>query len=167
MPHRPLSAETDPNRLLLVVTGTTLLAEQQDRPTAGALRDRIRSWRARELDAEDLLVPVVVADLWDLNQPELLRQPAVVLGSPTSNAATAAFASTLPTALAVEGRLQICMDPELVDLRACLWGASPETNGDAVAAFEERYLSDFLRAAHDLSWGDELRTTDRPPDASP
>ena len=137
-------ADSDPDAdrpqersLLLLVVGSTLLAEAIDRPAAYALREHINAWFAdqgAELEPEERLVPVVCADLWFLNQPDLLHKPAIAIGAPSTNAAVAYFAGRLPTVLAIDGGLQVCMDPELLEPRACVWGSSntrePSSTGE-------------------------------------
>ena len=40
----------------------------------------------------------------------------------------------------------IQMDPEFVDLRACLWGMDHDMTAASIDVFEERYLDGFMRA---------------------
>lgn len=141
------------DRLMFIVVGTSLIAEVTDRPAAYELRREILEWQQRqgdELDADERLVPVVCADLWYVNQPDLLHRPCISIGSPESNAASAMLALRLPTALRVEGALEVCMDPEHIDPRAVVWGAPEGAIADAVDAFVRRYLDGFLGAAHHM-----------------
>jgi hypothetical protein len=136
--------------LLLIVVGAHLRAERHDRPLARRLREQVRAW----IDAYELgdnrLDPIICTDLWYLNQPELMLRPTIAMGDPEHNAATAMLATRLPTALVVENRLRIHLEPEFVELKACFWGLNPSATGSGLALFTERYLDPFLRAAHDL-----------------
>jgi hypothetical protein len=142
----------DSQRSILLVVGAHPRAEAADRPAAYRLRERIEQWLvdSRErLDGGEHtgLAPVVLTDLWYVNAVELHTRPAVCLGPPELNAATAWLAVRLPTALMVEERLRIHLDPELIELKVCLWGAGPNGTAAAADVFCERYLTEFLRAA--------------------
>ena len=78
----------DPDSLLLIVVGAHLRAEMSDRPLAQRLRERMLRWQC-EHEVVQALTPLVCTDLWHLNHQELLRRPAVCLGSPDVNASTA------------------------------------------------------------------------------
>lgn len=143
--------------LLLIVTGSTIAAEMRDRPLAYRLRECVMRW----VDATNQggskangaavapsdLQPVVCSDLWYLNARELAERPAIAIGEPSSNAATALISSRLPTAFVIEGSLRVHLDPEYIDLRAAIWGVSAASTASAIDLFAERYLSEFLAAA--------------------
>jgi len=139
----------DADNLLLLVVGADLRAELGDRPLATRLREAILQWQnANECDAP--LLPVICTDVWYLNTTDLMSRPTISLGDPGVNAATAYLTPHLPTAFVMEHTLRIHMDPELVDARACLWGASAGATASAVEIFTRRHLDDFLRAAHEM-----------------
>lgn len=134
-----------------------MMAEMRDRPLAYRLRERMLSW----LDARDCaehgqagiedgtprIEPVVCSDLWYLNAKELEERPAIAIGEPSTNAATAVISSRLPTAFVIERSLRVHLDPEFIDLRAALWGANPSATAAAIDLFAERYMDEFLGAA--------------------
>ena len=143
---------------MLIVVGSSLDAEITDRPLAYRLREAV----LRRLDAERThgepelhelhgLEPIVCTDLWYLNDTALHGHPAIALGDPATNAAAAAIASRLPTAFVVEQTLRVHLDPEFIELKACLWGVSPGATASAVDLFVERYLDGFLRGVLDLT----------------
>lgn len=136
----------DVKTLLPVVVGARLEAELFDRPLAYRLLAQIHARRATLADAASLR-PVVCSDLWYLNDADLQARPAITIGDPDVNAATAFLARRLPTAFVVEGSLRIQLDLEFLDLRACLWGADARATAQCHDLFVERYLDDFLRAA--------------------
>jgi hypothetical protein len=136
--------------LLLIVVGAHLRAERHDRPLARRLREEIRAWTDAFELGDDRLEPLICTDLWYLNQPELMLRPTIAMGDPECNAATALLANRLPTVLVVDESLRIHLDPEFVELKACLWGLNPSAMASGLALFTERYLDPFLRAAHDL-----------------
>jgi hypothetical protein len=141
--HDPDVREPHFETTLPIVVGAHLAAEVHDRPRAYALRDEI----AERLVAPQPLVPIVCSDLWYLNTAPLRTQPTVAIGTPDHNAATAFFAGRVPTAFMVEGSFRIQLDPELLDLRACIWGQGPRKTAAGVEAFIDRYLDAFLEAA--------------------
>ena len=65
------------------------------------------------------------------------------------SSASAMLGSRVPTAFVVEDRFRIQLDPELVDLRACIWGVDAEATAAGVEVFIDRYLDPFLREAHE------------------
>ncbi len=146
----PENEPTDADRLLLIVVGAHLRAEQTDRPLGYRLRDSVLRWQAGHPEA-DPLRPVLCTDLWYLNAQDLMAQPTISVGAPELNAVSAMFANRLPTALVVDQSLQVQLDPEFVTLRACVWGVDARATASGVDIFETRYLNTFLRSAHDLA----------------
>jgi hypothetical protein len=141
--------ELDPQRLLLIVVGAHLRGELEDRPLANHLRERILGWRPEALEVEPL-VPVLCTDLWYLNAQALMVRPTISIGRPEVNAASAYFASRLPTAFVIDETLQVQLDLEYVNLQACVWGVSHGATATGVDLFADRYLEPFLRSAHGL-----------------
>ena len=141
----PESAE-----LLLVVVGAHLRAELEDRPVAMRLRNLLEHWLVAHAP-EDRLTPLVCTDLWHLNAAELRNRPAIAIGGPEVNATTAYLANRLPSAMVIEGRLRMHLDPEYVTAQAAFWGTSAEATDAAVTLFAERYMDEFLRTAVTLT----------------
>ncbi len=56
------------------------------------------------------------------------------------------MAQKLKVAYVRDERLMVQLDPEFVDLRACIWGMDHETTVEAVQIFTERYMDGYLRA---------------------
>ena len=146
---QPLAAEHDPQQMLLVVVGSHLKAEINDRPLAYRLREAILRWQDQHHDADDgpPLRPVVCSDVWYLNTPDLQDRPTVSIGDPQVNAASAMLSTHVPTAFVIENTLRVHVDQEFLDLRTCMWGANHSATASAIDLFVERYLNDFLRAA--------------------
>ena len=71
---------------LLIVTGSTLRAEQMDRPLAYHLKDVIEK-QLVELSGD--LQIVVISDLWYLNSQSLQKIPTISVGGPGVNAVAA------------------------------------------------------------------------------
>lgn len=148
------SRDTDPDslgpdRLLLIVVGAHLQAEQEHRPLGYRLRESIVRWQAGHPQVNPLK-PLLCTDLWYLNAEDLMQRPTIAVGAPGLNAVSAFFANRLPTALVIDQSLQVQLDPEFVTLRACVWGVDEPATASSVDLFETRYLDAFLRSAHDL-----------------
>lgn len=143
-PAQPLT-DPDTSRLMLIVVGAHLDAELNDRPLAYRLRERVLEM----LDEGDSrgLIPIVCCDVWYLNDESLKLRPTISIGGPEINAATAWLAHRLPQAFVVEEAFRLHLDPELIDLRACLWGANVGATASGVDLLAERYLADYLEAA--------------------
>ena len=129
---------------LLIVTGSTIQAEQQDRPLAYRLRSIIQE-RLGERHFDHTVV--VLGDLWYLNSESLRRLPTISVGPPGVNAVSAHFYKRLTNALVVDNTLLIQMDLHLEDLRVSLWGNSTALTGTALEIFTKNgYLDRFLGA---------------------
>lgn len=140
------------DRLLLIVAGAHLQAEVTDRPLAYRLREQVLRWietadpAAAGQASPPGLEPVVCSDLWYLNNEELLERPAISIGGPGVNAATAFLAGRLPRAFVLDETFQVLLDPEFCARWACMWGVDHAATVSAVDLFAERYLDPFLRA---------------------
>lgn len=144
----PISDQYPPDALLLIVVGASIRAELSDRMLAYRLREQIIHWQETH-DCHDPLLPVVCTDLWYLNAAELREQPAITIGDPETNAATAYHARRLPTAFVIDETLRVQLDLDFIELVGCLWGVNASTTVSAVDLFIERYLDDYLQAAHE------------------
>jgi len=143
----PPTLDYTPEQVIAVVVGAHPQAEIADRPWAGrtarAMRAILRS-RGHDLGGP---MPLVVTDVWYLNDDRLRLQPTVAIGDPAVNAASAMFAGKFPCAFVIENSCQLLLDPELLDPRACLWGVNDESTGIVVERFEQKWLEEFLDAA--------------------
>ena len=145
----PPNLEFDASRAIAVVVGAHPRAEITDRPWANLLVRRMRTILAdRGFSMESGgPIPLVVTDVWFLNDDVLRRQPTVAIGDPAVNAASAFFANRLPCAYAIENACQLLLDPELLEPRACLWGIDDESLKLAMTRFETKWIEPFLDAS--------------------
>lgn len=130
--------------LLLVVVGAHLLAERDDRAIA---TDLCGSLRRRATDRGLAVTPIVLTDLWQLNEPKLAHAPRIAVGPPHHNAVTAALTAGLPSVLAIDDELVVQLDPELIEPIACCWGTTAEQTRRASDYFQKAWLDPFLDAA--------------------
>jgi len=150
------ASDISPDRMLLIVIGAHLRAEVHDRPLGYRLSAEVIEWNRGKTAGEngepsaELLEPVVCTDLWFLNQPELLERPAIAVGAPGVNAATAHFANRLPVSFMIEAVLEVRMDLEARVPAASMWGIDREATAAAVATFIERYMGEFLRVGNGI-----------------
>ncbi len=138
-------AEDAPLRFLLIVTGSTLRAEQMDRPLAYYLKRRIEEAleASRDADLADYEVHVVADFRW-LHDESLQGMATISLGGPGVNELAHRWLEDVPVALAVNERYFIQMDPELAEPHASVWGMDNPTTQIAVSVFLDRYLPRFL-----------------------
>ncbi|OJW16377.1 MAG: hypothetical protein BGO49_18695 [Planctomycetales bacterium 71-10] len=138
-------AEGAPLRFLLIVTGSTLRAEQMDRPLAYYLKRRIEEAleASRDADLADYEVHVVADFRW-LHDESLQGMATVSLGGPGVNELAHRWLEEVPVALAVNERYFIQMDPELAEPHASVWGMDNPTTQIAVSVFLDRFLPRFL-----------------------
>jgi hypothetical protein len=147
-----MASASDPTeRLLLIVTGSTLRAEELDRPLAYYLKQRIE--RATADDEADPPPPSarrprfrvrVVADFRWLHEKSLQELPTISVGGPGVNALARDWLEELPVSLAVDEQYYIQMDPDLNASHASVWGMDNVTTQIAVSVFLERFLPRFL-----------------------
>jgi hypothetical protein len=160
-------AAENPVKVLLIVTGSTLRAEEVDRPLAYYLKQQIDEWSDEatahatapgaesELDAEadadpGSLHPTfrvrVVADFRWIHDEPLQTLPTISVGGPGVNALAHRWLEDVPVSLAVDKQYYIQMDPDLDEPRASIWGMDNATTQIAVSVFIERFLPRFLKA---------------------
>jgi hypothetical protein len=147
-------------RLLLIVTGSTLRAEQVDRPLAYFLKQQAEA-KLAELGAP--FEVFVLADFRWLNDEDLQRLPTISVGGPGVNALARKWLEEMPVSLAVDDQYFIQMDPDLDELRASIWGMTNATTQIAVSAFLNRFLPRFLdgcQAADPVPFDDEDEDTE-------
>jgi hypothetical protein len=141
-------AKASPPRLLLIVTGSNLRAEELDRPLGYYLKQRIEqslseAVTAGQHDLEDYAVRVVADFRWIHDEP-LQSLPTISLGGPGVNALAHRWLEEIPVSLAYSERYFIQMDPELTEIRASVWGMDNATTQIAVSVFLDRFLRRFL-----------------------
>ncbi len=163
--------DPDPRRLLLIVTGSTLRAEELDRPLAYYLKQRIeqiatpvplRKDRSSKSRAASASAPassastkqvrfrgLVVADFRWIHEKSLQALPTISLGGPGVNALARQWLEELTVSLAVDEQYYIQMDPDLKPPHASVWGMDNANTQIAVSVFLDRFLPRFL--AHHAS----------------
>jgi hypothetical protein len=141
-------AKGPPLRVLLIVTGSSLRAEEMDRPLAYYLKQQIeRSLSEAVAEGRDGLegyIVRVVADIRWIHDEPLQAMPTISLGGPGVNALAHRWLEEVPVSLAFGERYFIQMDPDLADARASVWGMDNATTQIAVSVFVDRYLPRFL-----------------------
>lgn len=134
----------DTDRMILIVTGTTIRAEDMDRPLAYSLAGEIRKRLGEETEWEC----IVISDLYYINNEDLHDCPVISVGGPGVNHLSQMLFRELPAAIAIDQVLLIQMDMEMQDRRACLWGMDHDTTIEALQTFLEKgYLDRFLEGA--------------------
>jgi hypothetical protein len=129
--------------LLLIVTGTTLRAEEADRPLAYYLKQQIET-RLTEVASLKPLKVSVVADIRWLNEESLQALPTISLGGPGVNLLAKNWLEKVPLSMAIDDRFYIQMDPDLEEPHASIWGLDNPDTQIAVSTFVQRYLARFL-----------------------
>jgi hypothetical protein len=137
-------AAEPPARLLLIVTGSTLRAEELDRPLAYYLKQRIDRAPTPTDPALGPFRVRVVADFRWIHEKKLQALPTISVGGPAVNALARDWLEVVPVSLAVDEQYYIQMDPDLEETRASIWGMDNPTTQIAVSVFLERFLPRFL-----------------------
>jgi len=134
-----------PAQMVLIVTGSTLRAEDLDRPLAYYLKQRIDAWSdpADSTGARPFQARVVADFRWIHDEP-LQALPTISIGGPGVNALAHRWLEEVPVSLVVDSQYYIQMDPDLDESRISIWGMDNPTTQIAISVFIERYLSRFL-----------------------
>jgi hypothetical protein len=130
----------DTDETIVLVTGSTIPAEERDRPTAYHLKAEID----RRGSGHVYRRAVVVGDQWYLDNRIFHLNPTIAIGGPGANGVASDFAQTLPTVVSVEDRIFIQADFDGELKRASLWGVDSRSTAAAVEAFIQRGLLDDL-----------------------
>ena len=133
-----------PARLLLIVTGSTLRAEELDRPLAYYLKQRIEQYQAEHDVFGGALGVRVIADFRWIHDDPLHDLPTISVGGPGVNALAHRWLEEVPVSLAVDERYYLQMDPDLDESRVSIWGMDNATTQIAVSVFLDRFLPRFL-----------------------
>jgi hypothetical protein len=141
-------AAQKPLRLLLVVTGSTLRAEEMDRPLGYYLKQQIEvsvrdAMQLGHQGIDDYVVRVIADFRW-IHDEAFQGLPTISLGGPGVNALAHKWLEEVPVSLAYNERYFIQMDPNLTEPRASIWGMDNATTQIAVAVFLDRFLPRFL-----------------------
>jgi hypothetical protein len=130
-----------PPGLILIVTGSSLRAEQMDRPLAYYLQHQIGELGSGRDDRMGL----VISDRYYLTHADLHDLPLISVGGPGVNRLARKLLRKLCAVLAVEDRFFIQMNADKDDLRASVWGMDNPQTQIAVVTFVERYLPKFTK----------------------
>jgi hypothetical protein len=139
-------------RLLLIVTGSTLRAEEMDRPLGYYLKQRIEAVligadsgaiAKHDQDLSDYQIRVVADFRW-IHDEFLQNLPTISLGGPGVNALAHRWLEEVPISLDYNERYFIQMDPDLTEPRVSIWGMDNPTTQIAVSVFLDRFLPRFL-----------------------
>jgi len=130
----------DPEETVVLVTGSSLTAEERDRPRAHRLKAEIDRRGAGHAYRR----AVVVGDAWYLQNQLLQFNPTIAIGGPGVNGVTGEFTGILPTVYAREDRIFVQADLEGEVKRVALWGADAAATAAAVDLFEAEGLADLL-----------------------
>lgn len=145
--------------LILIVTGSSLRAEEVDRPLAYYLQRQIEDRLAERPDALGRSVRVV-SDLRWLHDEPLQGVATISVGGPGVNLLAHRWLEDLPLSLAVDDEYYLQMDPDLDELRVSIWGMDNPQTQIAVSAFVHRFLPRYLERC--LAEADDA--DDGPPD---
>lgn len=132
-------------RLLLIVTGSSLRAEELDRPLAYYLKKKIEDYQAEhDLDTPRLVVRVVADFRW-MNDEPLQKFPTISVGGPGVNALAHRWLEEVPVALAVDDRYYIQVETDTDEPpHASIWGMDNATTQIAVGVFLDRFYPRFV-----------------------
>ena len=139
-------------QLLLVVTGSTLRAEEADRPLGYYLKQKIEeklkagspvSGSEAGVGLANFQVRVIADFRW-IHDEFLQRLPTISLGGPGVNALSHRWLEEVPISLAFNEHYFIQMDPDGSEPRASVWGMDNAATQLAVAVFVDRFLPLFL-----------------------
>ena len=132
-----------PDGLILIVTGSTLRAEQMDRPLAYYLQAQVEQLSS----GRENCLGLVISDRFYLTHPDLHFLPLISIGGPGVNRLASKLLKKLPALMTSEGRFYIQMDPCWEETRVSIWGLDNAQTKMAVVTFAERFLQRFTEIA--------------------
>ncbi len=134
----------DTDETVLIVTGSDVPAEMNDRPIAYGLKaeiDRLGGTRAYR-------GAVVVSDRWYADNRIFHLCPTIVVGGPGVNAVAAALVEELPALVKRDERVFVQGGWDGDHKRVSLWGLDRRATAEAVRIFlQEGFCADFLNRA--------------------
>ena len=130
----------DTEETIVLVSGSSLTAEERDRPLAYRLKSEIDRRGAGHAYRRG----VVVADLWYQQNRIFQLNPTIAIGGPGANGVSQDFSETLPTVYSLDERVFVQADFEAELKRATLWGVDASCTGAAVEAFMTQGFLDNL-----------------------
>ncbi len=134
----------DTDDTVLIVTGTEIPAEMNDRPLAYRLKAEID----RRGAGKTFRGAVVVSDAWFVQNRIFHLCPAVAVGGPGVNAFAASLVEELPMLVRRDDRVFVQGKWDGEEKRASLWGMDRSATAQAVDVFlTEGHCDAFLRAA--------------------
>ena len=136
-------ADDSAAKLLLIVTGSTLRAEEVDRPLAYYLRQRIeQSLAESDLDGGPFRIQVVADFRWIHDEP-LHDAPTISLGGPGVNALAHRWLEEIPSRWPSMSNTTFRWIPTSTS-PGSIWGMDNPSTQIAVSVFIERFLPRFL-----------------------
>ena len=131
----------DAEETVVLVTGSSLTAEERDRPLAYLLKAEIDRRGAGHAYRR----AVVVADVWYLENRIFHLNPTIAIGGPGVNGVAQEFTQFLPMVYSREEEVFLQADFEGELKRAALWGANAAATAAAVEVFTTQgHLEDLL-----------------------
>lgn len=132
----------DVSRTVLIVVGSGIPQEVNDRPLAYGLKEIIDA----KGEAEQWKNAVVVTDLWYESDAIAQGCPTISIGGMAANSVSARFCRVLPVALSAEKKSFIQLDITFRDPRVLLWGTTAKGATSAVDLFVKKgYLEKYLK----------------------
>ena len=145
----------DTDETILIVTGSDIPAEMNDRPLAYALKNEID----RVGQGVSFRGAVVVSDHWYEENRIFHLCATVVVGGPGVNSVAAALVDELPMLVRRDERAFVQGSWDGEQKRASLWGLDRVATAEAIEIFvRENFCADFLNHAWRLRSGFEPRT---------
>jgi hypothetical protein len=150
----------DTDDTILIVTGTEIPAEMNDRPLAYGLKAEID----RRGVGKSFRGAVVVSDSWFAQNRIFHLCPAVAVGGPGVNALAASLVEELPMLVKRDDRVFVQGKWDGEEKRASLWGMDRTATAQAVEVFlTEGHCEAFLNAAWKLPEGGGVQPLGRRP----
>lgn len=131
----------DTEETVVLVTGTSLTAEERDRPLAYLLKGEID----RRGIGHAYRRAVVVGDAWYLEHRIFHLNPTIAIGGPGANGVAREFGTYLPTIYNRNDEVIVQADFEGDLKRAALWGVNSAATASAVEVFTTQgHLEELL-----------------------
>jgi hypothetical protein len=137
--------EVDVNQTVLIVVGSDIKPEENDRPLAYKLQEAVTA--SPMVGKHPFRKCIVISDALYRHDKIIQICPTIAIGGPGVNSAAAEFVEKLPVYLSKDNKYFVQLVSDFADPRVSIWGMDRESTKEAVEMFiANGILDDFLKA---------------------
>jgi hypothetical protein len=137
--------EVDVNQTVLIVVGSDIKPEENDRPLAYKLQEAVKA--SPMVGKHPFRKCIVISDALYRHNKIIQICPTIAIGGPGVNSAAAEFVEKLPVYLSKDNKYFVQLVSDFADPQVSIWGMDRDSTKEAVEMFiANGILDDFLKA---------------------